>query len=217
LRLIQGLLVLLSVSAMAEADGLRTTLDRADDLVRAGHATDALQLLERAVIVHPDALSVHLRYQDLSFALGRGPKLRRTYSGRARAQPKSGEASYLHARLVDGRRAITLYRRTLKMAPALVPAWADYARLLLDEGRPKEALRAAERAVELGPKVAGAHEAHGWVLENAGNDAPAEAAYRRALVFDPHDLHARIKLAQLLARGGRKKQALVELAFVQKR
>jgi len=206
---LRGLLVLLSVSAFAEAGSLRTALDRADELVRSGHASDALALLQKTVVEYPDALEAHLRYQDL----GDARQLRRTYRARSKAQPKGGEALFLYARLVDGRRAIPLYRRVFKLAPGLVAARVSYARLLLAQGRTKEALKAAEKAVELGPEVADAHEVRATMLETK----EAEAGYRRALAIDEHHIHARIQLAQLLAADDRAKEARVHVEIARKR
>jgi tetratricopeptide (TPR) repeat protein len=216
MRLHIGLIIFLSASAFAEADGLPADLRRADELVRMGHATKALALLTQQIASHPDSLAAHVQYQDLCLALGRGGKLLTLYGARARSQAKSGEAVYLYARLLSGRRAVSLYRRAVRLSPNLAFAWADYARLLVDERRLPESIQAAEQAVRCGPKIAGCHEAYGWCLENTGHPKRAEDAYRRALELDGADLHARAQLADLLARTGRKTKATAELRTIQK-
>src|SRR5262249_61747984 len=52
-------------------------------------------------------------------------------------------------------------------------------------GRPDDALRALERAVELSPNDADLHHACSSVLERFGRRADALAAFERALELDP--------------------------------
>lgn len=75
-------------------------------------------------------------------------------------------------------------------------------------GRKEEALQAANRAVELNPRSAGAHRALGHVQLGLDRHPEAEAEFRVALQLEPQDLEARDGLATALLRQRRFKEAL---------
>jgi tetratricopeptide (TPR) repeat protein len=101
----------------------------------------------------------------------------------------------------DARRRSELARDGLEKAGALV----EEARRLSDEGRYRTAIDLLDEAERCSPAAEGLWTARGWALENLDDDRlpKAKAAYRRALVVDPDDLHAREGLANVLERLGR--------------
>lgn len=75
-------------------------------------------------------------------------------------------------------------RKSLAHNPRNAAVWAAQARLLLTQGRPTgEALRSANQAVELAPKIGDAWETLGDVLRSQGvaDYGDAQVAYNRAM------------------------------------
>ncbi|HMK07400.1 MAG TPA: tetratricopeptide repeat protein [Anaerolineales bacterium] len=58
--------------------------------------------------------------------------------------------------------------------------------VLLNEGDYRDAVSAAERAVQLDPNIVETHRARGYVLENTSNYADALSEYQRALAINPN-------------------------------
>ena len=56
----------------------------------------------------------------------------------------------------------------------------------LDEGDYRDAVAAADRAVQLDPNIVETHRARGYVLENTSNYAEALSEYQRALAINPN-------------------------------
>lgn len=76
---------------------------------------------------------------------------------------------------------------------------------------PAKALDHLKRAVALSP-----YDVRGWIglgraYEQQGDEAHAEAAYRRAIELAPHHVHPRWVYANFLLRSGRRQRALTEL------
>lgn len=71
------------------------------------------------------------------------------------------------------------------------------------------AVEAATLATELAPRHPAAHTVRAWALENLGGPHLDEAriAYETALRLDPHALRARVGLADVLHRSGRRADA----------
>ena len=104
--------------------------------------------------------------------------------------------------------ASALYDTALtRLAPDHVPSLLGKAQLLLDGGRPDEAMKRIAKVLEMGPgasprQVAVAHALRGSVLHAQGKASEGDAEEQQALALDPsnadiHDLIGRRKL-----RGG---------------
>jgi tetratricopeptide (TPR) repeat protein len=104
--------------------------------------------------------------------------------------------------------ASALYDTALtRLAPDHVPSLLGKAQLLLDGGRPDEAMKRIAKVLEMGPgasprQVAVAHALRGSVLHAQGKGAEGDGEEQQALALDPsnpdiHDLVGRRKL-----RGG---------------
>lgn len=91
-------------------------------------------------------------------------------------------------------KAPQMFRRAIELDPGYAQAYAGLAdslaqlliwRIIGAEGALDEAIAAARRALELAPKLAEAHVAHGNTLSLAGNDEGAVAAFQRAIELNP--------------------------------
>ncbi|MEE8104460.1 MAG: tetratricopeptide repeat protein [Planctomycetota bacterium] len=207
---------LLVVPAFAGATELEARLKEADTHLKAGRPSRALDLLSTLVSKHPESLEAHLRLQDVMVASGRGEELVAKYRERTESNKDNAEAVLLYARLLKGRRAVPQFKRVVKLAPEFVDGWLGYARALQHMDKGKDARRAIDSALKLNAASAGVQDAHGWLLESEGESVPAEAAYRMALTADADYLPSRFKLAHLLARTKRGKEALAELDAARK-
>ena len=103
-------------------------------------------------------------------------------------------------------------RRTLEVDSTHAKALLNLARVLLERGKPSDALDYVEKVVELEPE-----SGQGWrVLGNAYSDLgmvkEAVSAYRRALVLDHRDAWTMNNLGLLMIREGRYEEALPPLA-----
>ena len=86
--------------------------------------------------------------------------------------------------------------------------WISFAAVA--SGRAAEGIAAAEARVAADPSSAPAHADHGHLLRCTGDDAAAEAAFRRALEIDPRNAQCRGRLADLLLDGGEPAEGLAE-------
>jgi Tfp pilus assembly protein PilF len=123
------------------------------------------------------------------------------------------------AYLVRGRSFYVLEHRReaeadLRRATELVPKAPDapmlLAALLVEDGRPGEALPFAERAIHLDPEKAFGWNALGGAYLELGRLAEAEEAFRQALALDGSLASAWLGLAHALFSEGKFSEALVE-------
>jgi tetratricopeptide (TPR) repeat protein len=123
------------------------------------------------------------------------------------------------AYLVRGRSFYVLEHRReaeadLRRATDLVPKAPDapmlLAALLVEEGRPAEALPFAERAVQLDPEKAFGWNALGGAYLELDRLTEAEEAFRQALALDGSLASARLGFAHALFSAGKFSEALVE-------
>ncbi len=172
-----------------------------------GEYDQALLRASRLVADHPESLAAHVAYQDLRLARGEGEALRRLYREAATGEDATADDLYLYARLLDGRRALPVLRRALKLDPrhywALCALGNEYAK----RHRPKDAEKALILARKVDPDSPVAVNALGWLAESGGDLGKAEMYYREALVLDERFVPALINLGLLLVRKGGYKEA----------
>ena len=142
----------------------------------------------------------------------------------ARAAPDAAtQALYLRGRTAWERRtrdglqeAVVLFREAAERDPQYAAAWAGlaeaYAMLGYFGFAPGDAMfpkarAAARRALELDPRIGGAHAALGQALAADREWAEAERAYRRALELDPGNATVHQWYGLLLAYLGRSREA----------
>ncbi|MGI9265699.1 MAG: tetratricopeptide repeat protein [Gammaproteobacteria bacterium] len=106
----------------------------------------------------------------------------------------------------DGQAAFDLYQQALELAPEYAPAWAGISvayRDLARRGRiPEEeglilAREAAEKALQLDPKLADAHIRMGQVWGQAGEYAKQREAIETALALEPNNSTALAVMANV--------------------
>ena len=120
----------------------------------------------------------------------------------------------------DHRKAIDFYTTATQHDPGYARAYAGLSHSLTvlagqfmqgDAARQAytQARIAANKALDLDPKLAAAYDARGALLLNADLDwIDAEADYRRALQLTPNDDTAKANLGQMLAALGKPEQAI---------
>ena len=81
----------------------------------------------------------------------------------------------------------------------------------LASGRLEEARKAADRALDLDPKLAAAWALRGKTLEMTGALKPALADYQRSLGYEPESAEVQLHIAELYRRLGQPDRALVTL------
>jgi adenylate cyclase len=109
-------------------------------------------------------------------------------------------------------RAIVLLDEAVRLDPAFAPAWGALAQAhslvyWYDVDVPRttaltRAEAAAQRALQLDPELASAHQVLGDVLRDRYRWLEAEASYRRALALSPNDVEANSQYGQMLTRLG---------------
>ena len=105
-----------------------------------------------------------------------------------------------------------LIGRRLAEAPDDHQAWSLLGQVLIMQGRPSEALAAAQESVRLAPEHANAHFVRGVALRQMSRLEEADAAQRAAIRVAPHAWGPRRQRAELLVflRPDDKEQALRE-------
>lgn len=122
------------------------------------------------------------------------------------AAPVLGALTHLRNR--DYRSELALWTDTAAKAPANARAQINLAEILIKEGRPAEALVAAENAVRLRPDYPEAQNNLAIALTQTGRPEPALAAARRAVELKPDYAGAHSTLGIVLAQFGRLPEAI---------
>lgn len=152
------------------------------------HDLDALDLLGEAQLADHDPDGA---LATATTALGLDPK--RDLSHR--------QASIAASRRGLHRDAVTHADEAIRLAPDDHRGFVVLARALLRAKRDLEqARRIAVRAIVLAPDEAEPHVVFGMVSRAEGEDAAAEAAFRRGLQLDPANMAAHNELARLRLR-----------------
>jgi tetratricopeptide (TPR) repeat protein len=89
------------------------------------------------------------------------------------------------------------YNEVLKVERNDPDNWMGLATVYMRQGRMDEALKAADRAVELDPKRADLRATRAQILRASGNISDARLEFQRALVLDPDSTDARSGLFSL--------------------
>jgi hypothetical protein len=139
--------------------------------------------------------------------------------GAAAAAPASSVTDPWCSRaLTPDERRLLEHRRKMKGAVAAgqtVPAWmlAGEANLMRAAGRFEDALLAAEQCLAEAPSDANTHNIRGLILDEMGNAAEAERAFRAAADLAPTRAVFQGNLGMALAESGRRDEALAALSL----
>ena len=116
----------------------------------------------------------------------------------------------------ERRSAAELFREATRRDPGFALSYAGLADVLVDIARShlpgwkaaqQEAMEAAERAIELEPRLAEAHVARGAALR-VGRNPGARAAYEQAIELRPDDPTVHYRFARFLVLEGEKREAI---------
>ena len=155
------------------------------------------------------ALKVALEGARTSKAQGTNPEAYNAYlQGRYFYDRRSKE---------DLEKAIGYYQQAIRIDPNYAPAWVGLSRVHIrqadngesvDEGYAK-ARKEVQKALELDPNLAEAHESMGWIKRAYDRDwVGADAAYKRALELEPSNADVLIGAAVLACALGRFDEAI---------
>jgi Tfp pilus assembly protein PilF len=109
-------------------------------------------------------------------------------------------------------RARDAFERSLAIDSTNVKTLLNLGRVLLDQGKPNDALERVNTAIALDSGSADAHRMLARVRVALGEREPAEEEYRVALSIDPGDSWSMNNLGLLLIEQGRYEEALPPLA-----
>jgi serine/threonine-protein kinase len=160
-------------------------------LLRAGRATDAVDVLQEMLPRQPDNPEFHVYLGIAAFDLGKHGEAAAAFRKAIEQQPDSAETYFRLGMALDRQRADGEAEAALRKAVALKPEFAEahneLGLLLRRLGRPGEAWAAFRKAIDLKPEFAEAHNNVGNMLRAQGRPREAEEAYRRAVATDPDD------------------------------
>ena len=104
------------------------------------------------------------------------------------------------------------FARVLELDPSHTKSMLNLSRVLLEDGRPHNALRYVESVLANNPRSSVAYRVLGEVHEALGSDQRAINSYRKALALHDQDVWAMNRLGMVLSREGRHQEALPPLA-----
>ncbi len=170
-----------------------------------------LATLER----NPDAWLAHLNLGWLRLQRGQLDAAVRHSEEALRLQPELPEAWHnlgVAKRLLgDLPAAETALRRSLTLQPETVETRYNLSLVLIDQGRPTEALPHLDAWLAESPNDAGAHAQRGDALQSLSRFDEAVMAYRASLRLDASNVKTRTNLGSALGRSGRHGEALEAL------
>ncbi len=102
--------------------------------------------------------------------------------------------------------------RALELDPRHVKSWINLGRVLLDDGRPQEALAKIDSALVIDSELDVAHRLRGRVYAQLGRRDEAVEAYRQAIRIDNNDAWSMNNMGLILIEDGRYDEALAPLA-----
>ncbi|MGD0390688.1 MAG: tetratricopeptide repeat protein, partial [Tepidisphaeraceae bacterium] len=153
---------------------------RAMIAARAGRNDIALDMIQRAIAIDPNAAELHANCGEFNRRLGKTDQ------------------------------AIASLRRAVELNPRMPIAWNNLGNALKDRGTIDEALAAYKQATDLQPDFATAHNNLGIALRLAGKLDESISAFDRAIELDPNDAGAHSNRGNALRDQGRFDEALAQ-------
>ncbi len=182
-----------------------------------GYLKDALPPLTEAVGLEPDSFDLRLKLASLNHRLEKYDDAETQLAAAAKLAEKDEEKdAVLDARVKNDQAAnrvaqrVETMQRELAAAPQpSAPAWSVLARYLEADGKLPEAVRAADKAIEIDPRSVPAWTLAARLRESAGSLGDAAAALMRLAEIDRRNRIEHLTgVARLEARLGRVEPAL---------
>ena len=182
-----------------------------------GYLKDALPPLSEAVALEPDSFDLRLKLAGLNHRLEKYDDAETQLAAAAKLAEKDEEKdAVLDARVKNDQAAnrvaqrVETMQRELAAAPQpSAPAWSVLARYLEADGKLPEAVRAADRRIEIDPRSVPAWTLAARLREAAGSLGDAAAALMRLAEIDRRNRIEHLTgVARLEARLGRVEPAL---------
>ena len=193
---------------LVESDKL---VAEAQELSGEGRPDRAREKVEEALTVAPRNPRAHRERAMHLIARGRLQEAARELSIAAKSLPQDAgaarEAAALYAVLGEHREAVEWLRRAVKAYRYDALAYTMLAENLLATEEVEEALNAAEKAVEIAPKIPEAQRTLGLARWRSGDAAGAVSALEESLRLRRDDLGALVSLGSVLLELDRTKEA----------
>jgi len=177
-----------------------------------GNLPEALELLDRAVGIDPEAPDYHCNRGMILSVMGRPEEAAAELRRALELKSDYVEAHYqlAHAEGALGRNdlAIAAYERTLALRPDFAEASNDLGVLLATRGESGAAIAAFQRAVALRPDYLEGWRNMAKALREARREEEELAARRRVVELKPESEEAFTELAVTLTSMGRLEEAL---------
>ncbi len=187
--------VRISAQLISAGDGFHLWADRYDRTLQ-----DVFAVQEEIASSIAKALQVALTPAESRSLVQDRPRDARAYDLYLKGREQYGR--YTDASL---RAALALFRQATEVDPGYALAWAGIADSHAqrvswgfaedNEASLRDGRAAAERAIELDPRLPEAYKAHALVLRNAGDHAGAKAVLEKVLEIDPRFVPALSNLA----------------------
>ncbi len=174
----------------------------------------AIETADKMLEVIPDDDKSYINKGELLWKLGRLDEAEREYQKAIKLFPDLWEVYYEYSEfLADGKRD---YKRALEISDKAVQLdslqpllLTDHSRLLQLGGRTDEAIKVAQRAIELAPNNANTYRNYGWIVGNGQQRYDEAIEYmKKALALNPRDLDTWWNISQMYAKIGKYKEAL---------
>jgi tetratricopeptide (TPR) repeat protein len=179
--------------------------------------TEAATELEKfvtAVPNNPQTINAHLVLADSYVRLGEYKKVIQGLSPIADADPSNRTVAYLlgSALIGDGQldRGQAIIDRLFRHEDS-AEAHLLMGSILLLADKAQDALKEAQRAIELNPKLPGLQAWHGRVLMRLGDTEKAKAAFKTELAANPNDFESHLYLGILFRQDKEFEEALSQL------
>ena len=197
-------------------------------LLELGQTAEALELLERAVVLAPDSGGARHLLGTAYLAAGEEDLAQRAFpkaGSDTTAEPTLDDALYASVAALaenashflnlgrsldaEGRtaEAIEAYQRAIELDPGMAQAHANLVGSFGRTGEIDQAEAHYAKAIALNPNLAELHNNWGVVQASQGDSAAATAAFRRALESDPNSARANANLGVALFEAGNREEA----------
>ena len=188
-------------SRMSEGIQVDAGIEQAERLIALGRAEDALDVLGRLMVEHPDDPKVLGLLANALVGLERYREAEAPSAAALRLAPDTPWLLRVRAMVLLGLRrpadAWGAGRSQLDLAPTDPRALKFFAEVGLRAGKPVRDVRAAvDRAIQIAPDDAGARVLSGQCYESLGQMAPARHEYEAALRLQPDDHAAMLGMAR---------------------